>query len=93
LASERYHVATCSGYLSAKIPHGSMAPGVSAYVVDRLNASHVVKTFRSEDRLVERRDDGRIIRSPTRGQYGAIAAAEALAAEMNEAEQRSPQER
>jgi hypothetical protein len=85
---ERYHVATVSGDLSPRKGGTAAAAGLSAHVIDRLDAHKVVATFRSDDRLDERDALGRLVRSPSRGQDGARAAAEALAAEWNADEAR-----
>jgi hypothetical protein len=82
-ASPRYHVATVSGDLEPRKGGTSAAMGLSAHVIDRPNAARVVATFRSEERLNEFNARGQIVRSPSRGQEGAIAAAQALADEWN----------
>lgn len=79
----RYHVATVTGDLQPRKGGTAHPAGLSAHVVDTLNAHRVMATFRSEERLNEHDARGRVVRSPSRGQEGARAAAEALAAEWN----------
>jgi hypothetical protein len=81
----RYHVATVGGDIVPREGGTAHPVGLSAHVLDRGNAHRVVATFRSEERLNEHNALGQIVRAPSRGQDGARAAAEALAAEWNAA--------
>jgi hypothetical protein len=75
----RYHVITVTGYPNARKGRTKHEPGLSAHVIDRLDAHKVVATFRSEERIGGTDKIGRFNRAVTRGQEGALLAAEALA--------------
>jgi hypothetical protein len=82
--TERFVIATVSGYRSLEPAGGSARPGLSAHVLDRPYNYALVASFRSEDTMVTKGARGRFTGGVPLGREGALERARTLARELNE---------